>query len=321
MSRIQEIDFTKFVMIILMVAFHLVFIGDTYPTAKNIVYAFHMPCFLLISGYVCNYMKDWKGFLRNVAFIFLPYIIMEGAYIYGASILPIREHIDELGVGVFLNHLLVRPLGPYWYLHTLVLCTMVTWCTNALLSKTVRAHKGDIVTFLRPTIAIIAIAALWKTSLISMQSAIFFSSGIMLKACKIDFGNFFSHIFIAIVVAIACYFLAGGLDGFLKWNVAIVYLALCICTIVCRQLQKSNFTGVLSPMLFIGRNTLVILLFSPLFTILSKSFLNATLRIDGTGMLFMCVAVIFSIGGSLLIAWGMTRTRLDRWFPYFGIRA
>ena len=32
------------------------------------------------------------------------------------------EHIDNLTITVFLNKLLLHPLGPYWYLHTLVIC-------------------------------------------------------------------------------------------------------------------------------------------------------------------------------------------------------
>ena len=49
-KRIEEIDFIKCVLILLMVTFHLVYIGNTYPLAKSFVYTFHMPCFLVLSG-------------------------------------------------------------------------------------------------------------------------------------------------------------------------------------------------------------------------------------------------------------------------------
>ena len=42
-QRIEELDFLKGVFIILMITFHLVYIGDSYPYAKQIVYTFHMP--------------------------------------------------------------------------------------------------------------------------------------------------------------------------------------------------------------------------------------------------------------------------------------
>ena len=45
-QRIDELDFLKGVFIILMITFHLVYIGDSYPYAKRVVYTFHMPGFL-----------------------------------------------------------------------------------------------------------------------------------------------------------------------------------------------------------------------------------------------------------------------------------
>ena len=52
--RIQKLDYLKSIFILLMVAFHLVYIGDKYPYAKQIVYTFHMSAFLILSGYLTN---------------------------------------------------------------------------------------------------------------------------------------------------------------------------------------------------------------------------------------------------------------------------
>ena len=70
LQRIPEIDYLKCVLILLMVAFHLVYIGDNYPYAKQIVYTFHMPGFLLISGYLAQSMKDLRKGGRKVLWIF-----------------------------------------------------------------------------------------------------------------------------------------------------------------------------------------------------------------------------------------------------------
>lgn len=51
-SRVKEIDYLKCIFITLMIIFHLVYIGDKYPYAKQIVYTFHMSAFLIISGYL-----------------------------------------------------------------------------------------------------------------------------------------------------------------------------------------------------------------------------------------------------------------------------
>ena len=48
--RIRQIDFFKGVFILLMVTFHLIYIGDSYHYAKQVVYTFNMTGFLLVSG-------------------------------------------------------------------------------------------------------------------------------------------------------------------------------------------------------------------------------------------------------------------------------
>ena len=121
-QRFEELDYLRCVLIVLMVGFHLVYFGDTHPYAKLVVYTFHMPAFLLVSGYLMNVEKPWGRFLKTMGWLLVPYMLMESGYVAMASVLPIREHIDTLTVGVFLEKLLLHPLGPYWYLHTLVLC-------------------------------------------------------------------------------------------------------------------------------------------------------------------------------------------------------
>ena len=64
-NRISEIDYLKCVFILLMVAFHLVYIGDSYPYAKRVVYTFHMPGFLILSGYLARTYDTWKESLRT----------------------------------------------------------------------------------------------------------------------------------------------------------------------------------------------------------------------------------------------------------------
>ena len=65
-NRIAELDYLKSIFILLMIVFHLVYIGDKYPYAKSLVYTFHMPAFLIISGYVMNIAKGIRPFLRTM---------------------------------------------------------------------------------------------------------------------------------------------------------------------------------------------------------------------------------------------------------------
>lgn len=115
-------DFLKAIFIILMIAFHLVYISESYPYAKLVVYTFHMPGFLIISGYLMNISKSRNDFARTLLGYVIPYIILESGYIFMASVLPIREHTDNLTVSIFIEKLFIHPIGPYWYLQTLVIC-------------------------------------------------------------------------------------------------------------------------------------------------------------------------------------------------------
>ena len=122
MQRIAEIDFLKGVLILLVISFHLVYIEQLYPYAKQVVYTFHMPAFLVISGFLRGKRKEPKDFIRSLVWLAVPYIVMESGYMMMATVLPIAEHIDNLSVTVFFENLLFHPLGPYWYLHTIILC-------------------------------------------------------------------------------------------------------------------------------------------------------------------------------------------------------
>ena len=125
-ARSQELDYLKGVLILLMIAFHLVYFEHLYPYAKQVVYTFHMPAFLLVSGYLVNVAKTWRQFLITMMWIAVPYAIMESAYVVAASLLPVSDHVDNLTPALFLDKLLLNPLGPYWYLHTMIVCGLIT---------------------------------------------------------------------------------------------------------------------------------------------------------------------------------------------------
>ena len=134
-QRIKEIDYLKCTFILLMIVFHLVYIGDKYPYAKQLVYTFHMPAFLIISGYLMNINKSLRAFLHTMVWIFIPYAIMESGYIVMSAILPVRERVEELSFGVWIEKLLLHPLGPYWYLHTLMVCGITYFAVDRLTRK------------------------------------------------------------------------------------------------------------------------------------------------------------------------------------------
>lgn len=197
-ARILELDYLKCVFILLMIVFHLVYIGNRYPVAKAFVYTFHMPGFLIISGYLLHVQKPVPQFLRYIQWIFVPYLLMESGYVVMASILPIREHIQQLTFGLFLDKLFLHPLGPYWYLHTLMLCGIVTYVVAQFASR----H--------RLLMLIGVLLCLWVLALLGLVTwinAVYFCVGVALRLYHRPFVDTFHPAWwslIGIVLVVTC---------------------------------------------------------------------------------------------------------------------
>jgi len=299
-NRIEELDYLKCIMIILMISFHLVYIGDSYPYAKQIVYTFHMPVFLIISGYLMNIRKEPRQFLKMIFWLAVPYFIMESGYIVMASLLPIREHIDQLTPTVFLEKLLINPLGPYWYLQTLIICGLTYFAVFRLI-------KANLITLY--IIIGILFALYAQIELVSLSLALYFLSGAVIRHSSLNILQVFRPSLLAILAAGLLMAFPENLHTETAGGILIVYLVISFCLAVYPWINGKTRQW----MLFIGRNTLPLFLFSPIFTILCKQLVEP-LRFDPTGMLFLILSLIICISGSLAICWGMDLCRIS---PYF----
>jgi len=297
-SRINEIDFAKGVLITLMVMFHLAYIGDTYPYAKRIVYSFHMPAFLVISGYLANTDKTARAFAHATLWIIVPYAIMESGYIVAASHFNVREHIEHLSATVFLKTLFMRSLGPYWYLHTLVLCST----TNFIFTKSARRislHN-------RLILCAISLYALSLTGIIGFTNAVYYFAGAVIRQKGIAFCEAFKPSYLAVIpIIMLCLFADLNSSSIESFTMTYFILSLLL------RISKLRRTALIK---FVGMNTMPIVLFSPVFTLPSKSFLRPLLSIDRSGLLFCFAAIAFTIGGCLGVAYIMDCARLSRFF-------
>ena len=308
-KRIEEIDFIKCVLILLMVTFHLVYIGNTYPLAKSFVYTFHMPCFLVLSGYLFNLHKPPRAFGKSMFWLAVPYLLMESGYILMASVLPIREHIDNLTPGTFADLLLLHPIGPYWYLHTLILCSTVYFA----LSRWPRIGLTALF-----VLAGVLLYALSQCHLVVFSNALYFLLGAFLRKRETAFSSFFlPSPWLFLPFAIACLSFSETADKTAVSAIA-VYCALCTLPVVYKFLMKCGKGRISRGANFIGRHTLLIFLFSPIFTILAKSYQPLLVGLDPSGMLFLLVSLAFAVTGSLLIGILLDHLRLSRFI--FGKR-
>ena len=299
--RIQEIDFLKAVLIILMISFHLVYFEQLHPYAKQVVYTFHMPGFLLLSGFLMNIGKPWPKFLRTMMWLAIPYIIMESGYTVMASVLPINEHIDRLTAAVFLDKLLLHPLGPYWYLHTMVVCGLTYYAVFRLVPL------KDLSRFILLAF-LYYVYARWA-GIVALGNAGYFLAGAVVQRSGLPFLSVFQPSALAIVAFALLAACPQLLDAASVGGILIVYMVFSSCLFVfpyVRGRLRSLF-------LFIGRNTLPLFLFSPLFTILCKQ-LVPYVAFDPTGLLFLLVALTVCTAGSLGVAYLMDVCRVSPLF-------
>ncbi len=299
--RIKELDYLKSILILLMVAFHLVYIGDKYPYIKQIVYTFHMPAFLIISGYLTNVQKDIKSFMRKLLWIFIPYLCLETGYVLMSHILPVRENVPEISSSILLHKIFIKPLGPYWYLHTLIICSLLYYLTfrytrMKTISQVILLGLG-------------LFAVSYWGGIIVLANAIYFLAGVIIKQSKLPFIRIFQPSLLALVPMILLCCFPDNLNRGTLAGITITYLAIIISLYAHSYLSK----GIRQCSYFIGRNTLVIFLFSPLFTILCKMFLPF-LFFEPTGILFMIISVAITVSGCIVIAWSMDKLHFSRFF-------
>lgn len=147
----------------------------------------------------------------------------------------------------------------------------------------------------------------------NFSNALYFLIGMIVSQSGLRFTQVFRATTFAIVpFVILCCFPA-NLDRGTLAGVAITWLSISLLLAAYgylpAQAKRLSF--------FIGRNTLVILLFSPIFTILSKAFLPV-FAFDPTGMLFLVTATAFTLSGCMGMAWAMDKMHVSRFF--FGKR-
>lgn len=299
--RIKELDYLKSILILLMVAFHLVYIGDKYPYIKQIVYTFHMPAFLIISGYLTNVQKDIRSFMRKLLWIFIPYLCLETGYVLMSHILPVRENVPEISSSILLHKIFIKPLGPYWYLHTLIICSLLYYLAfrytrMKIISQVIILGLG-------------LFAVSYWGGIMVFANAIYFLAGVIIKQSKLPFIRIFQPSLLALIPMILLCCFPDNLNRGILAGITITYLAIIISLYAHSYLSK----GISQCSYFIGRNTLVIFLFSPLFTILCKMFLSF-LFFEPTGILFMIISVAITVSGCIVIAWSMDKLHFSRFF-------
>ena len=287
-ARIEELDYLKGILITLVVLFHLTYFATEYTLAKQFVYTFHMPAFLVISGWLMNIEAPLPRFGRMITKILLPYIVFESGYIVISALKMVAVSIPELNVSTFLYHFFISPVGPYWFLHTLIICAVVYKFWHTIFASSTSKQ------------AIAMVLTIWVLAqyvhIISFASGCFFIAGAVLRRSNIHITNVLSpNILALIALAVLCtnpaFFVEESLSG-----IAIVYVMMSVMLLVYNL--SPHFLR--SKVCYLGQRTLPIYLYSPLFTFLFKAF-KLYFSFDPTRFVFAIVATTCCIIGSLCV--------------------
>ena len=302
-ERIHQLDYLKGIFILLMVLFHLALVEETYPVVREAVYTFHMSAFLIISGYLANVDKQPGAFVKGLLRIAVPYLLFEALYILmqyflGRS-LGAHNAIESLTATDFVTRLLTMPTGPYWYLHTLVICTAIYWLIYRVLK--LQGISGLALSGL----------ILYGLSLVieglDWSNVIYFLIGLFIMRCGYSFLKVITPSFIALLPLVVLFafrenYHCGSLAG-----VAITVLVISLLLAVYPYCIKVIRDG----LCYIGRNSLAIVVFSPIFTIATK-MMAPYFSFDPTAITFAVVALALIVACCLACAYLSDKLKLSR---------
>lgn len=284
-KRIQEIDMAKGLLILLMVAFHLGLFNAKYPHACQIVYAFHMSGFLLISGYLFSVNREPKKFLKSIYGIVVPYIAFEIVYLLGLGMFGKfigASNTFDGGVLTLLSKIAFLPSGTYWYLHTMAICLTIYYMVNRYVMK---GLSGILISsIILYTLSVGIPGFKWG-------DIIYFIIGILFRNANFEINEKLKS-----PISLLCFVLiiifANDISRCSIPGIGLTLTFLGFIFDLKDRIPKciSNYIS------YIGRNSLAIVLFSPLFTVVAK-VCAPFFAFDGTRIIgtICCLSMIVTL--------------------------
>lgn len=313
-QRNTDIDWIRAILIILMILIHIVSFGNAYPQLKAGILSFMMPTFLIITGYLVNIEKSPKEMGRYLMCLALPYVIMVTGFSVLSYFMPVRDGITELSLSQICEKIFVTSIGPYWFIQTMIICGILYYVSfKGAIWGTLRQGKTTMSTTTSLFIFATLLLLLSKTPALSPSATTYYFIGAVLRQCHIGFDRIFRPSPVALLLWINLL----GLEEWYDWGtLAIVFSCWCcisslmwIHSLIKRLQDNACVRKTEDTLLYIGRNTLPIYLFHPIFTMAAK-FYHPLFSWDRSEIIFALVTIFIAIAGSIGIAKMMEKTRL-----------
>lgn len=318
--RNTDLDFIRAILIMLMILIHIVSFGNAYPHIKAGILSFMMPTFLIITGYLVNIKKTKLQMLRYLKCLALPYVIMVAGYSVLSYFMPVRDGITELSVSQICEKIFVTSIGPYWFIQTMIICGTLYYISfsgtlNWIHPENHPSQKHFLPKSMTRSLFLFAIllVIVAQTPALSPSAAAYYFIGVLIRLSHIEFSKLFRPEPLA--MALWAYLLCR--NDWYDWG-SLAVVASCWCCISSLMwmgsligLKPTNEGNnkIVSTLLYIGRNTLPIYLFHPIFTMAAKYY-HPLFAWDKTEISFALFTVVIAIIGSLLIAKTMEKTKM-----------
>lgn len=294
-NRIIEIDFVKGILISLMVLFHFYTFANAYMGITNFVYCFHMSGFLLISGYLQKRFESFKQFKKAIRKILVPYIIFEVLYLFGlfllGSILGSQNTI-KLSLIEVLNCLFVHPIGTYWYLHTLFICIIVNYVVQIF-------KLNSFVSLLLTGCALFILTNFIEGLL--WGNILYFLIGVFISILNTNIKQVIVPTIWSIIPIISITLFSDILS---RNNLSGIGLTIFMLSFL---MGVSNYVFLKKLFAYLGKNSLIIVLFSPIFTVVTKQYIHL-FDFDSTYLLWAIVSLVIVL--ILCLLFGMLCDKL-----------
>lgn len=300
--HINEIDFQRAILISLVILVHIVNFGNIYPNVKSGVLSFLMPTFLLVTGYLLNVNKPVGKFAVYLLKILLPYVILVIGYMVLSLYLPVRDGIQHLDWHTAFYVLCIHSIGPYWFFRVMLICGFLCYTTFCCLRQ-----QSNYVKLVAYGIVLLCVAHF--TPVMKWHQAFYFFLGVVLHVSEVDYNKLFVPTSLSAVPLLLILLIDPNWE---RSNLLVLVMAFCFLSLA-SYLKKNCHGKPLEMTLYIGRNTLPIYMFHPIFTMTGK-FLLPFFRFDGSGIAHAIVVIILSLAGSLLLAKTMDKLHLSWMF-------
>ena len=302
-ERIHQLDYLKGIFILLMVTFHLAPVYENYPVLLAAVYTFHMAGFLIISGYLANIEKDVPSFCRGILRFIIPYVVFQTihiflVYLFG-SVMHSNTSVSSLTLLGILIKILDNPTNPYWYLHTLIICTVFYYVVYKIIK--LKSMSAFIL------LGLILYGLTLFITRFHWVNVICFLLGVLIsKSGK----NFLEAIPSSPFALIPLCILFSSRENYHTGTFAGIAITILVISFLLFAYNYAS-SGIRRLLRYLGSNSLAILVFSPIFTVVTKLAVPY-FSFDPTAVCFAVFALIFVVVGCLCCAWLSDKLHLSR---------